>query len=338
MPLHIHRRLVHLSIVIGVLAGLIATPATSGLAGSLHATLKVVPLPPALTLSDTTTRFGLIKVVFATQNSSANHITVTITTTPAVTLVSAALPSNCPLPGSGMTPVTCTLTNTGPNTTATPILIEFQSPTACPADCSIEVNGTVTFSQGSLSSTESIGATPQNFQLFASTQKASADGDCPTFSAGTKTLGTTVSSTVPQAAQVSFGPAANGPPCTPAAAGAQNFPNVHPKPTNSPLLLDQIWFVELTKLSGTGLATATLQVANLPSGTNKNNFHLQEFTNDLYSGSFDPAKFSAVQPCFNGAPPSGADSCISDISNLPGGGLSITLILLPAAGDGSYSG
>src|SRR5204862_6020475 len=107
---------------------------------------------------------------------------------------------------------------------------------------------------------------------------------------------------------------------------------------NSPLVLNQIWFVELPKLSGTGLATATLQVANLPSGTNKNNFHLQEFTNDLYSGLFDPTKFSPVQPCFNGAPPSGADSCISDISNLPGGGLTISLIVNPAAGDSSYAG
>ena len=49
--------------------------------------------------------------------------------------------------------------------------------------------------------------------------------------------------------------------------GAQPFPGGKPK--NSPLVLDQIWFVELVPLAGTGLATATLQVA-MP-GLNKNN-------------------------------------------------------------------
>jgi hypothetical protein len=363
--MHIHRRLVHLSIVLGALAGLIAIPATPGLAGSLHATLAVVPLPPALTLSDTTTHSGLIKVLFATQNTSATHTLVTISTvvpgtnppvSSPVTVIDANLSpplqqSPCTGTASGSvftTPVTCSLPNIGPNTPAPPILIEFESPSTCPGGgsppCDLGVSASVTFSRGLLSSTESISVPPSPnvpapaFQLFATTQKASADGDCLTFSAGTKTVGTIVSSTVAQSAKVLFGPAAAGP-CTAAAAGAQPFPNG--KPQNSPLVLNQIWFVELVPLAGTGLATATLQVANLPPGSNKNNFALREFVTDLYgTAAFDPTQFVTVQPCVGSPlqPPAGADSCVLDISNLPGGGLTITVILNPASGDASYSG
>jgi hypothetical protein len=356
--MHVHRQLVRLALTIAMSAGLLTVPATPGLAGSLHATILVFPLTPTLTLSDSTgTRVGLIKVKFATLNTNATHTLVTISAQPPVTVANGTtlpLPSNCVGTGSPplqTTPVMCSLGSISPNTSAAPILIEFQSPTlsecggvaTASPPCQVRFTASATYSLGTLSSTESI-TDAQNVQLFLSSQNPPAAGNCPNLSAGsTASLSTTPSSSVPQAAQVTFGAAAKatGNPCTPGAAGAQAFPQGKP----ASFVLNQVWFVDLPQLDSSainnnGLAAATLQVSNLPTGTNKNNFVLQEFTNDLFSGKFDATQFSPVPPCAGSPlqPPAGRDSCISSVSTLPGGGLSISLILNPAAGDASYGG
>jgi hypothetical protein len=310
---------------------------------------------------------GLVKVKFTTLNTKATHTLATIST-PAPVIVAGALangqtlvlPSNCTGTASGSnmtTPVTCDLGSVANSTTAPPILLEFQSPADCTGGtpttppCAFPFTASVTYSQGSLSSTESITAS-QNFQLYASssaTQAQPAVGNCPALSNGHSAMLSTLSSSLPQTAQVTFGPANSqtGDPCTPGAAGALNFPNG--KPSN--FVMNQVWFAELPQLdpgTNNGFATATLQVANLPSGTNKNNFVLKEFANDLFSGSFDATQYRVVPQCVGTplqpppAPPGqpAYDSCIvpGGVSNLPGGGLSINLILNPGVGDGSFSG
>lgn len=264
------------------------------------------------------------------------------------------LPPNCvgtPSETTATTPVTCNLGTVANGTSGPPILVEFQSPSQCSGNpplqpCQVNFTASATYSRGSISMQEKISSSGR-FLLFppsSSTLAQAVVGDCPDLSKPQSRL-STLSSSLPQTGTITFGKASSstGDPCTPAALGALNFPNGKP----SIFALGQVWFVELPQLdsqAGTGLATATLQVTNLPSGTNKNNFTLREFANDLFSGSFDANRSSLVPACIQptptspSQPPAGSDACISNISSLSGGGPSINLILNPALGDSSFSG
>ena len=63
-----------------LLAALVSLSATTANAGSSHATFAFTALPPALTLSDsTTTRDGLLQGVLSTQNTTTTHVLLTVT-------------------------------------------------------------------------------------------------------------------------------------------------------------------------------------------------------------------------------------------------------------------
>jgi hypothetical protein len=242
-----------------------------------------------------------VRVEFATEHSAARHAIITITTPQPVTAAGTlangtklVLPDNCT--GTRMssvvtTPVKCRVEHDENQTedlnsnakgnhdedqdedSAARIPIEFQSPSTCAGLSSSTPPCSLSFT-ASLSSSESYEARKSNqsatanVQLFASSSPQHpqpAVGDCVQLSNRLTTL-STLSASLPQTAQTTFGPAASGTgdPCTPAAVGAVNFP--HGKPAT--FVLGQVWFVELDKLDpnvNSGLATATLQLSNFSS-------------------------------------------------------------------------
>jgi hypothetical protein len=140
--MYVHARVVRLSMVVGLLAGLVAVPATAGLATGSSASLSLNAVPPALTLSDTTTRSGLLKATFTSATNPAKQTKLTITASQPIK--PEVLPAGCTAP-SPTTTFTCDLGDVAPNTTISR-LIEFQSPAACASSaCTLTFKAKITF-------------------------------------------------------------------------------------------------------------------------------------------------------------------------------------------------
>src|SRR6266852_6325441 len=190
--MQIRGRVFRLSILFGILAGVVVFPASPGLAGSSHTTFSFAALPAALTLSDNSPHLGLVKAAFATQNTTATHTVLTVSTTQptgpstsvpfpvtVTSIVQQPVPKACAGTVSGSlvtTPVTCNLGNVNPNTTLPPLLIEFQSPAGCAMGvppCVLTATGSVTFAEGNTNQGTDSSIVPRNIQLFSTAQKAS---------------------------------------------------------------------------------------------------------------------------------------------------------------------
>jgi hypothetical protein len=337
------------------IVGLLALAATPGLAGSSHATLSMVLLPPALTLSDTSfTRHGLVKVNFTTLDATATHALLTLSfSQPVVVTQVNASPNagNCTPVDTSTATFTCDFGNVSPNTTLID-LVEFESPRV---GTSLSVRATVSFAEGGNDtpggpqgtkndtlSAPPVDQPPSTIQLSA--DKAKADGDCAsTFPAS---VGTLASSTVAQTTQVNY--LAGLPfaginlPCTPAAAGVRSLQ----QPYNTPLRLNQVWFVTLpyTPFTASELATALVMLFDLPSLTNANNFVLQEV---VQASSFNANGFFPVPRCLSDGtiPPGGPlnfptitfDSCVFHQQGFGHGGVQVTLKVRPF-GDPEFDG
>src|SRR5215207_6800478 len=205
------RRALRVSIVLAALVGLVAVPATPGLAGSGKATLSASLLPSPLTLNNGSTdlgKHGLVKAIFVTGTSAATRPVLTVAMSQAVFFraVTPTLHGCAPL-DQFTTTLTCSLDNVPGNTTVVRF-IQFQSPdvaTCAASPCTLTATATLTYAEGNgnqggptndtLSRTSSI-------ELVAPADKATADGGCKTtFPA---TLGTSASLTANQAAQVKY--------------------------------------------------------------------------------------------------------------------------------------
>jgi hypothetical protein len=318
-----------------------ATPAS---AGSSHVAFSFFALPPALTLSDgTTSRFGLLKGVFTTFNTSATHVllTVTVTASQAITVVSSGCTTSTTNPNASpiTTTIACARASLNPNSTDI-IPIEFQSPSTlqtCAAFSTpcITFNASLAFTEGNTAQGDAVQVGSSTVLLFSSTNQVAADGNCVTAAA---TLGTVATLTAPQATQVSFAPG-NNPLCTPGAAGV-----APPTQLQTPLRTN-VSFVALPTLPQ--LATVQVTFFSLPSGSNANNFVLQELVNYGFGSTTSPTGFFAVPACQNGTiPPTPNpppfpgvtyDSCVSAQSKYGRGGVIITLLVRPS-GDPGFSG
>src|SRR5260370_28590285 len=99
--MQIRRRVFRLSLLVGIIAGVVAFPASPTFAGSSHTTFSFVALPVALTLNDNSnapTRHGLLRGTLTTANTAATHVFLTISV-PASQLISLGPHStNCTQP------------------------------------------------------------------------------------------------------------------------------------------------------------------------------------------------------------------------------------------------
>src|SRR6266576_1807820 len=154
-------RLLRLCLVIGMLALLVAVPATTTLAGTSKATPAVVALPGSVTLTDDSLspavpHFGVLKVTLKPQNS-ATHVLLNVELTTTATASSIAfVQANLPVGSSGCTTsgpfsLTCSLANAASNSTQA-ALIQYQTPAASTCSttpCSVTATATFSFSEGS---------------------------------------------------------------------------------------------------------------------------------------------------------------------------------------------
>ncbi|HEX8967192.1 MAG TPA: hypothetical protein VF937_04880 [Chloroflexota bacterium] len=340
MRMLFNRNLLRLPIALAIVVGLMAVPASPGMAGSSHVGFNFVALPPALTFSDTTTRYGLLKGVLTTFNTTATHVllTVTVNASQAINLApntTGCTATSAPQSGGVTTTFSCAAPNVNPNSTQI-IPIEFVSPaslTSCGTPCSLAFAATLTFAEGNTnqgSDTLACCTPPATIQFFSSASQTAADGNCLTFTPGTTaTLGTQASATVNQGTQVTFGTAAGPVPCTAGATGVD--PQIAPTPLHT-----AVSFVSLPTLAQP--ATVNVTFYNLPSGTNANKFVLYELVNYAFGSSVSSQTTSfAVPACQNGAIPIGFDSCVLAQSNYGHSGVVVTLLTLPS-GDPGYSG
>jgi hypothetical protein len=345
-------RSLRIGVVFGIVIGSLGIFATPSIAGSPHATLSADLRPPVLTLSDATTRHGLLKVDFRTLNTTAANAVLTVkftlqsgtTTQPQQIAISEVNGSPSPLGCDPLNVLTdaykCDLGNVSPNSTVLRF-IEFVSPQAdaCTvSQCLLISTTTVSFAEAgndlqggpqgtkndSLSETDTIA-------LVLSAAAATASGGCQNVTSGSLGLiGTLASATANQASQVTFNQASpvGGVefPCTWGATGLKKLSQI-PVGLHS----DQVWFVDLQLAAPTQLATALLTVFDTPSGLNSNNFVLYERVTDTNT-------FFVVPQCQNGLIPPGApgpnfptvtafDSCVFATQAYGHGGVQVTVKL-----------